>query len=273
MANRASPVDSRAWQSSSNVEQLGEYLNRAAEIPLVREMAVRSLALMELRRGERVIDVGCGTGIFLPLLAEGVSPRGEVVGIDQAAPYVEQARQRVRALPAVRVDEGDAYALPYQSASFDAGHYERVLMHLADPVAAIREMRRVVRPGGRIVAVEPAWDTMTIDHPDYEAVDLLIRRANAVIRHPRMGIELNRLMAEADLVERSVQVVATCSRDYAEFSTIGLDLSGAARALAADGRLPPTRSLRILDELTARSAAGTYFGFFGVFVARGWVPA
>src|SRR5262249_15836647 len=154
------------------------------------------------------------------------------------------------------------------SGSYDAGHYERVLMHLADPVAAIREMRRVVRPGGRIVPVEPAWDTMTIDHPDY-AIDLMIRRANAVIRHPRMGIELNRLMPEADLVERSVQVVPACSRDYAEFTTIGLDLSEAARALAADGRLAPTRSQRIMDELTARRAAGTYFGFFGVFVARG----
>jgi SAM-dependent methyltransferase len=120
---------------------------------------------------------------------------------------VERAREHVRALPAVRVDEGDAYALPYQSGSYDVGQYERVLMHLADPVAAIREMRRVVRTGGQIVAVEPAWDTMTIDHPDYEAIDLMIRRANAVIRHSRMGIELNRLMAETDPVERSVQVV------------------------------------------------------------------
>jgi SAM-dependent methyltransferase len=209
----------------------------------------------------------------LPVLAETVGPTGTVIGIDQAETFVEQARERVRAVPAVRVDVGDAYALPYDDGAFDAAHCERLLMHLTAPVESLREMRRVVRPGGRIVAAEPAWATMIIDHPDEDAIDLLIRQANTVIRHPRMGVELNRLMAEAGLVDRSVEIVPVCSRDFAEFVAYGLDLLSAAKALGADGRLAPDRSQRVLDDLAVGSRAGTYFGFAGTFLACGIVPA
>src|SRR5215467_4875543 len=108
------PVDSRAWQLTSYAEQFSEYLQRVSAMPVLREIAARSLALLALGLGEHVVDVGCGTGVLLPLLAEGVGPAGEVVGVDQAATFVEQARERVRALPAVRIDVGDAYALPYE---------------------------------------------------------------------------------------------------------------------------------------------------------------
>jgi ubiquinone/menaquinone biosynthesis C-methylase UbiE len=162
-------------------------------------------------------------------LADAVGSDGEVTGIDQSAPFVEQARELVREAPNSRVHVGDAYALPCADGAFDAVHCERVLMHLEHPIAALREMWRVVRPRGRIVAAEPAWETMVIDHLDHEAIDLLIRQSNTVICNPRMGLELNRLLAEAGCVDRQVEVVAICSRDYAEFVAYGLNLSRAAK--------------------------------------------
>jgi SAM-dependent methyltransferase len=272
-ASEIDRTDSTAWQSTSQAEALGAYLQRVAAMPVLREVAARSLALMALQPGQRVVEVGCGPGAFLPSLAEAVGPPGAVVGVDRSVPFVEQARERTRSLPGVRVDVGDAYALPYPDGSFDVAHCERILMHLDDPTAALREMRRVVGPGGRVVAAEPAWATLVIDHPDHEAVGLLVRQGISGTRNPRMGLELNRRLAEAGLVERGVEVVALCSRDYAELVAYGLDLRAAAAALAADGRGSRARPQHILDDLIAASGAGTFFAFAGFFLAHGRVPA
>jgi len=227
--------------------------------------------LLALRAGERVLEVGCGVGVFLPLLAESVGESGEVVGLDRAAAFVEQARQRTRHMPRVRVDQGDAYALPYPEQSFDAVHCERVLLHLDEPSAALSEMRRVLRPGGRIVVAEPDWASLIIDAPDHESVALLIHEAIRC-RQPRIGRELNRRLAATGLIDRRIETVPIFSLDYSELVTYGLDLPQAADALAADGRLARGRAQTIIDDLAAASRNGTFCAFSGCFLARGHVP-
>jgi len=105
--------------------------------------------LDSLEAGQRLLDVGCGPGTITLDLAARVAP-GTVVGID-AAPVVVAAAARladeVRA-PNVRFATGDAYALDFPDQSFDVVHAHQVLQHLGDPVAALREMRRVLRSGG-----------------------------------------------------------------------------------------------------------------------------
>jgi ubiquinone/menaquinone biosynthesis C-methylase UbiE len=102
-----------------------------------------------LEPGQRLLDVGCGPGTITLDLASRVSP-GEVVGLDASAEVVAQAEQaRVDAgATNVRFVTGDVYALDVEDSSFDVVHAHQVLQHLTDPVAALREMGRVARPGG-----------------------------------------------------------------------------------------------------------------------------
>lgn len=107
----------------------------------------------ELRPGRSVLDIGCGPGSITVDIARRVAP-GRVVGIDSARPVLDEARELARTTPGVDVgfDVGDVYALDIGDDTFDVVHAHQVLQHLADPVAALREMRRVCRPGGVVAA-------------------------------------------------------------------------------------------------------------------------
>src|SRR3954469_8993274 len=105
--------------------------------------------LAALRPGLDLLDVGCGPGSITVDLAARVAP-GRVLGVDVASAPLEQARGlAARAGGQAEFRVGDVYALEADDDSFDVVHAHQVLQHLTDPVAALREMARVGRPGGR----------------------------------------------------------------------------------------------------------------------------
>jgi ubiquinone/menaquinone biosynthesis C-methylase UbiE len=105
--------------------------------------------LGSLDAGQRLLDVGCGPGTITIDLAARVSP-GNVVGIDAEAEVVAQADQLAHERRATNVSfaTGDVYELDFADASFDVVHAHQLLQHLRDPIAALTEMRRVLRAGG-----------------------------------------------------------------------------------------------------------------------------
>jgi ubiquinone/menaquinone biosynthesis C-methylase UbiE len=119
-----------------------------------RRLAAPFLAFAGLARGERVLDVGCGTGSLTFLLAQ--RPELEAIaGVDYAAPYIEHAtRRNTDARVTFRV--GDATALPFPDASFDRVLCQLVLHFVPEPERAVAEMRRVARPGATVAAA--VWD-------------------------------------------------------------------------------------------------------------------
>ncbi|MDN3293922.1 methyltransferase domain-containing protein [Streptomyces ficellus] len=108
----------------------------------------------ELRPGLDVLDVGCGPGTITADLAALVAPGGRVTGVDASGEVLEQARAAVRerGLDNVRFAVADVHALDFPDDSFDVVHAHQVLQHVGDPVRALREMRRVCRPGGVVAA-------------------------------------------------------------------------------------------------------------------------
>lgn len=96
-----------------------------------------------------ILDVGCGPGSITVDLADRVAP-GRVVGIDRSDDVLGGARERAVGVDNVLFEVGDVYALAFGDDSFDVVHAHQVLQHLSAPVAALREMRRVCRPGGTI---------------------------------------------------------------------------------------------------------------------------
>ncbi|MGN6132269.1 MAG: methyltransferase domain-containing protein [Nocardioidaceae bacterium] len=118
--------------------------------------------LPHLRPDTRLLDVGCGPGTITVDLAQRL-PDGAVVAIDREDAVVAEAALAVRAagLAHVVVEVGDVYALGHDDHSFDVVHAHQVLQHLTDPVAALREMARVCRPGGLVAARDSDYAAFT----------------------------------------------------------------------------------------------------------------
>ncbi len=111
------------------------------------------LTCASLARGERVLDVACGTGLVRFDAARAVGKAGRVVGVDLSDRMLDAARHRAQSERTSNVDFArmDAESLALPDASFDVTLCALGLMYLPDPARAVREMRRVLRPGGRIV--------------------------------------------------------------------------------------------------------------------------
>lgn len=129
-------------------------------IPFFQHWGARLVALAELTVGERVLDVCCGTGASLFPAASSVGLAGSVVGIDLAPEMVAAASDAAARLDAtnVTVEVGDAEALDFDDDAFDAVVCGFGIMFLPSPLAGVREMARVVRPGGRVVVSVPQAD-------------------------------------------------------------------------------------------------------------------
>ena len=110
-----------------------------------------------LPRGGTVLDVPAGDGFYTMLLARRLAPHGRVVAADISPAYLDRARARIARrdkLAPVEFSQADAYDLPFDDVSFDAVWCAESLISLTDPVKALKEMRRVVKPGGAVLVLE-----------------------------------------------------------------------------------------------------------------------
>jgi SAM-dependent methyltransferase len=115
-----------------------------------------------LKSGATVLDVGCGPGTITADLAMLVTP-GRVTALEVTQEALDLARAEIgrRGLDTVDFATGDVHALDFPDDSFDVVHAHQVLQHVADPVAALREMRRVTRPGGVIAVRDSDYAAFT----------------------------------------------------------------------------------------------------------------
>lgn len=162
--------------------------------------------LPHLKPHTKILDVGCGPGTITADLAERV-PQGHVTGIDSAPGIVGQAREQFGEAGNLDFTTGDVYALDYPDATFGVVHAHQLLQHLTDPVAALREMRRVCEPGGLIAARDGDYGAM-IWYPDMPVLDDWLDLYHRVARgnggEPDAGRRLHVWARQAGLTDVTV---------------------------------------------------------------------
>jgi demethylmenaquinone methyltransferase/2-methoxy-6-polyprenyl-1,4-benzoquinol methylase len=129
-----------------------DLMNTLMSLARHRRWRAQAVARLGLRGGETVLDVCCGTGDFMAPLAKAVGPTGRVAGADFCPPMLERARAKGFA----NLTVADACRLPYRNAAFDAATVGWGLRNVPDLGAALAEIVRVLKPGGRFVSVDTA---------------------------------------------------------------------------------------------------------------------
>jgi len=214
--------------------------------------------------GRSILDVGCGFGLETLRLAAMGAPRGVTAGVDKSAEFIGEARRRANAA-GLTIDfrAGDATALPFADASFNSVRAERLLIYLDDPAQAVREMKRVVRPGGGIALIEPDFSTTTLNLPNRA----MVRRAlaheadSAVVMSwlpgPLLGILSDLGFADIRLATRVLVFPQELGALY--FSAVGQHAADAAA-------ITPDELREWLAGVDALQRQGRLFGTVGYFL-------
>ena len=215
-----------------------------------------------LRPGFRVADIGCGAGIVAAWIAEQVGGSGEVWAVDVSPEQVEQARSEAarRSLRNVRFVVAGALNTGLPRGSFDLVYCRFVLMHLDDPLAALREMRALLRPGG-VLACEDGDFAAPYCHPPLPAFDrcfeLYRALGHAQGQHFLVGRELPRLFLEAGFGDPHVALAQPVFLRGAEKRLPVWTLKECAPALAKTGLATEEEVTALCQELERQAADET----------------
>jgi SAM-dependent methyltransferase len=183
-----------AWIQVDGTEDPGFFVRlldstRAELLERARRSPAEFFAPLDVRPGHRVLDVGCGTGDFLRLLAPLVGP-GSVVGIDLSETMIAEARRRTASSSNVSFRTGNTLNLPFESGSIDRVIATQVLLHIPDPWAALAEMCRVLTPEGLVAVGEIDWGTVAVECTDRELSQRFTRLACDGLRNGLIVREL-----------------------------------------------------------------------------------
>jgi ubiquinone/menaquinone biosynthesis C-methylase UbiE len=240
---------------------------------LIHPARERLLEAMHLRPGDRCLDVGCGTGQDTLLASGMVGAAGRAIGIDLDPFMIADAeRQRRETYPPCFAEYGiaDAASLPFASSSFDAVCVNRVLQHVSDPLAVLREMVRVTRRGGRVTALDSDWATLTADLPDRSLERRVVTELHTLVTNPHVGRELPRLLRSVDIDAVLVEPHTVVWRDYQSFRHTSLAFPNLDARLTASGRVTHAdvqmfhESLLDLDRRECFLASATLFLVAGI---------
>ena len=250
-----------------NADYFIRFLDEASAQPSLQAYKRHMMELLDLKAGMKVLDVGCGTGDDVRAMAPRVAPGGLLVGADNSAAMIAEARKRAEGsgLP-VAFHEADVLKLPFDADHFDCTQADRSLMHVPDAAGALAEMWRVTRPGGRIAVFEVDFGTLTIDADDRALGRAIIQTWSDSVKNGWLGRHIPALLADLGVQELNVfPYTLTCTPGMA-LLLIGKET--AAKAVAKRTITPAQADawLAHMDDLQRR---GRFFSTLTGFLATG----
>ena len=236
-----------------------ESIYTTRDVVAQRREVLRALALQP---GEQVLDVGVGPGFLAQEMADGVGAMGSVTGIDISQSMLTLAHARCGEsplAPRITLQRGDAAALPFPDTAFDAAVVTQVYEYVADVPAALAELYRVLRPGGRALILDTDWDSIVWNAADPALAERILVAWEEHATDPRLPRTLSALLVDASFqIERREVLVLFNPEDDPDTYSFG------ARNLIASfvvGRRGLARDEvnAWLDGLRRLGAEGRYF--------------
>ncbi|MFC7497227.1 MULTISPECIES: methyltransferase domain-containing protein [unclassified Nocardioides] len=205
-------------------EEAVRRVEMAYTTPDIVEQRAGVIAALALGSGERVLDVGVGPGFLAAEIAAVVGPGGRVCGIDLSADMLAVAARRDPGTDAaaVELELAGAEAIPYTDGSFDAVVSTQVLEYVPDIPAALAEIHRVLRPGGRVLVLDTDWDSLVWATPDEEVMARVLVAWREHLADPYLPRTLRRALTAAGFAVDRPSVVPLLNVGTPEQSFSGI---------------------------------------------------
>jgi ubiquinone/menaquinone biosynthesis C-methylase UbiE len=205
-------------------------------LPEFQQYKTTILEMMKPQPGSVTADLGCGLGFDVRRLAKLVGPEGLAIGVDASRTLIESARAASDGFSDIEFIQADIQNLPFASGFLHSCKVDRTLQHVERPDAALGEIFRTVRPGGRVVCAEPDWGTFAIEATSLGDAEHPVARQVAQlwsqdIRNPRIGRDLKKLLKETGFVDLQVKETVLSTPAF-ESSDIVFDITQSASRLA-----------------------------------------
>lgn len=254
-------TDDEIAGASSRLLEMMDNVERSEDCAARRR---RTRELLAVAGARRVVDVGCGAATALIELALDDRTRS-VRGIDINEGMLAVARARAaRAGVVAEFSQGSCDALPLADASVDGYLSERMLQHLSEPLVALREARRALVRGGRVVLVELDWDAALIESDDRETTRALVRMFANSSPNGTIGRGLRSLLLDAGFENVCVEPSFALSTDWASHGWFVELLATLARVMEP---VPSETVERWIDEQRERAKRGRFCVVMPWFVA------
>lgn len=243
---------SKYYSKAKDIEQ--PYM--ALEVVRLRMRLLKALAL---NAGEAAVDVGCGTGLLAYEMGLEVGSEGQVVGIDNSPDMLARAAERCVGLGQVQLLEGDVTNLPLGDQSCDAATSVQVLLFIEDVPGAIAEIRRVLRPGGRIAVSETDWRSVVLNSSDQATTRRVFEAWDDAVASPNLPARLGPILRDCGFtaVRTEAIPILDTSRSSGNFSVNSLD--GLARIAQERGAISEDEEVAWLADLQRQGRDGNYF--------------
>ena len=254
--------------SAEDAARMAEFLEDRAARPdqLLVNTALRD-ALVPCP-GERLLEVGCGSGALCRLVAPSLLPGGELLGVDVAPEMIAAARALAGQQAHLRFEVGAGAALPAEDATYDAAFGARLLLHVADPAPVVAEMARVVKPGGRVVLMDWDFETVVVTHPDRELTRRLLHwRCDHHSGDNWSGRRLLGYALAAGLRDVTVIPVTTVARD--EAAALTGSMFRAAEVARDGGAITLAEHDAWVGALKRQLTEGQFMASITYFIVRG----
>lgn len=212
------------------------------------------LAQAEIGPGQRVLDVGAGPGFFAMGLAELVSPGGRVDGVDINRRFVADAGVRAAGRADLAFHHVEDHVLPFPDATFDRVVCKNVLEYVPDLSASLSEIRRVLKPGGRVHVIDSDWGFVVVEPWGKQLVDAFFEAAAPAFREPYIGRKVPGVLAGLGFADIRVSVMPIVDREGSGLNVL-TNMAGYIRAFSS---MPEEQVSGLLDAARHGIQAGTY---------------
>ena len=236
-----------------------EELEKSYQLPEIVRQRQHTLNRLSVKRGEQILDVGCGVGFLSYEIALQTGDSGRVSGIDQNSEMIRHANKRCESLRNTEFSEANADNLPFPEESFDAVSCTQVLLYVNDVAQVLSGIRMVLKPAGRIIIVETDWRGVVLNS-DYNSITRKIFSAwDASVPSPNLPVRLGPLLVDNGFCNVDVEPIPILNTEYTPSQFSHGMMNWITKNALKKRVITKEQSQKWLDDLDEKGKSGNYF--------------